>query len=75
MPPGEGPQVRPAQAAGEHLVPGLANGAPSGAEPRGFDPVYYLIRIIDDLIVAVEIADESRFALAEAALVARGIPQ
>ena len=66
---------RPAQAGGEHLVPGLANGAPQGAARRGFIPLYYLIRIIDDLVVSVDIADEAQFAAAEAALVARGIPQ
>ncbi|WP_114953742.1 hypothetical protein [Sphingosinicella terrae] len=65
---------RPAQAGGEHLVPGLANAAPPD-DRRGFVPLYYLIRIIDDLIVSVDLADEARFARAEAALVARGIPQ
>ena len=67
--------ARPDQAAGEHLVPGLGNGAPGDDDRRGFLPVYYLVRIIDDLIVAVEPVDEQRFAEAEAILVARGIPQ
>jgi hypothetical protein len=67
--------ARPRPAAGEHLVPGLANGAAPDAQPRGFVPVYFLIRIIDDLIVSAEPADEQGFALAEKELVARGIPQ
>jgi hypothetical protein len=68
--------ARPDEAAGEHLVPGLANGAPlDEADRRGFLPVYYLVRIIDDLIVAAEPVDERRFAEAEAILIARGIPQ
>ena len=66
---------RPASAGGEHLVPGLGNGAPADEKPRGFQPTYYLIRIIDDLIVSVEPADEQTFALAESALLARGIEQ
>ena len=65
---------RPARAGGEHLVPGLANGAPPD-DRRGVVPIYYLIRIIDDLIVSVDLADEAGFAAAEAQLVARGIPQ
>ena len=66
---------RPASAAGEHLVPGLGNGAPPEETPRGFRPTYYLIRVIDDLIVSAEPADEQDFALAEAVLLARGISQ
>ena len=66
---------RPASAGGEHLVPGLGNGAPADETPRGFRPIYFLIRIIDDLIVSAEPADEQEFALAEAALLARGIAQ
>jgi hypothetical protein len=69
------PRKRPALAGGEHLVPGLGNGAPADEDPRGFLPAYYLIRIIDDLIVSIEPADEQSFARAEAALLARGIPQ
>lgn len=63
---------RPPTAAGEHFVPGLAFGASVG---RRVTPLYYLIRIIDDLIVSVDLADEAGFAGAEAALVARGIRQ
>ena len=69
------PGERPSLAGGEHLVPGLGNGAPSDEGAPGFLPVYYLIRIIDDLIVSADPTDEQSFASAEAILVARGIPQ
>ena len=40
---------------------------------RGFVPTYYLIRVFDDLIVSVDLADEAMFVGAEAAMAALGI--